>query len=134
MKFKRLDASIELPEKESDGHYINVRSSVRVDVRPGETRLIPTGVNVVLSKDEKAKLVVTASTATYTYDLESGAMEVKVVNNGARNIPIYPGMVIAEIVSSATKKATIVSGARMVDPSTKISNAPGFHKKPCDGC
>ena len=56
MRLYRLNKNVDFPEKVSRPYgndYLNLRSSIRVDVRPGETLLIPTGFRLSLSKDQK---------------------------------------------------------------------------------
>lgn len=120
MKFRKLDESVELPEKKRVGHYINVRSGVRIDVRPGEEVAVATGVDVTVSKSETALFSGTV-VGVISDTVASGELFITVLNQGDRNIIIYPGMVLGEIKVSTAAKATKVKTARIKHPVRVIA-------------
>jgi len=147
MRFKKLDAGVELPEKYSPTLYINVRSAERVDVRPHEVRRVKTGVSVLVGKDETARIVgPNVSTDEIKTGNKYSELIVTMHNLGDRNVMVYPGMVVARIEVTKTKAeatnkrrtTTIVSEATFKPvPSEELTNVPttpGLHKKPCKGC
>jgi len=108
MKFRKLNDEVELPEKTSSG-YINLRSAERVDVRPGETRNITTGVEAKLDKSESYSFepdftsmgnseVTTISPNSYT------ELALSVTNPYDTNIMIYPGQVLGRFHTWKTAK------------------------------
>jgi len=141
VRLKRLNDQVELPEKTNNNKYINVRSAVRIDVRPGETVEVPTGVAVSLAKEETAYI---SGPNVVPTELPHGKYKeiiVPIYNDGDRNLLIYPGQVIATISVERKKKATIVTKATLVQKKpTKseyldsASTEAGFHEKPCGGC
>lgn len=143
MRFKRIGNydDVELPEKATASLYVNVRSAVRIDVRPGETLDIPTGVRVTVGRNEKAYLEELID-GMVPKQIKSGELFVTVKNKGKRNIMVYPGQALAEIVvKKETKKATAVTKevrkATFTSEATvrsDTSDAPGFHSKQRDCC
>ena len=123
MRMKRKLEDVELPEKVSSTRYINVRSAQRVDVRPGETVVIETGVLVAMAAGEMARVrgknVKPTSIAPKGYK----DLLVTMVNRGDRNLLIYPGQVIAsiEIVKKKVetrkkrKRATLYTEAKLLE-------------------
>lgn len=122
MKFKRQSnyPDVELPEKVNATYYINVRSAVRVDVRPNETLRVPTGVSASVARTEKAALIGTVS-GVIDAALTSGDLYITITNEGDRNFMIYPGMVLAEIEVEKTEKTK--AAKKPVKRATFISDA-----------
>jgi len=118
---------VELPERSGVGHYINLRSAERIDVRPNETVVISTGVKISRSKGEKVMFA--SSIGDYKLEpVKSGEIKVSITNSGDRNIIVYPGMVIGELLSDTSKTTTLTGTAT-------ISKNPGFYSKSdCSKC
>lgn len=135
MKFK-IQGDVEKPELGSDGVYYNVRSNVRVDVRPNEDLLVDTGISVFVNSNEQAVVV------GFNGDdlvLEPGKwqqLKVKIVNKTERSFMIYQGQVIGYIITSQHQEEMKKPKSLILNSSAalEIPEAPGFYKKGCGGC
>jgi len=105
MKFRKRLEFVELPEK-SGSDYLNVRSAVRIDVRPGETLNVDTGLNYMIPKNDSANWTIVGSNVVRFGLTPSGyrRLYVKIRNHGHRNIMIYVGEVIASIIGTMKPK------------------------------
>ena len=126
MRMKRKHDDVELPEKTSPTHYINIRSAERRDIRPGETVTLQTGVSVAMAAGETARL--SGRNVKSTSITPKGYKDLLVVmtNKGNRNIMIYPGQVIASLhiakkKPQARKKTTVVTKATFVEKNEPSS-------------
>jgi len=112
MRFKRIIKDVELPEKVTGG-YVNVRSAERVDIRPGETRQVITGIKVYLQKGEIAGIRGAPSWVGFVTPakVSSGDLTIMIKNATLRNLMVYCGQVIAsiDIIKRPRKKTTVVS-------------------------
>jgi len=135
MKFKRRYEGIELPEKSEPTKYINIRSAERVDVRPGETRDIETGVLIKVYADEEV-IVYGPYVVTGTYQVDKFVpLVVTMYNDEDRSLLIYPGQIIGglsirkEAARNKMRKATISSKARFVEDGTDTEGGEHSTKK-----
>ena len=105
MKFRKRLEFVELPEK-SGSDYLNVRSAVRIDVRPGETLNVDTGLNYMIPKNDSANWTIVGSNVVRFGLTPSGYrhLYIKIHNHGRRNIMIYVGEVIASIIGTLKPK------------------------------
>ena len=125
MRLKKLVESIELPEKMSATRYINVRANERIDICYGDQVIVKTGVHVTVAKNETAQL---GGENVVTLNVVTGELFVTIHNPGERNLMIYPGEVLAEIlvekapVKASTRKrktAKFTSSAKVVKGESK---------------
>ena len=126
MRFKKLVESVELPEKLSATRYVNVRANERIDVCMGNVLSVSTGIHITVAKNETVWL--RGVNVPLTRVVCTGELLVPIYNKDARNIMIYPGQVIAEIlvekspVKASTRKrktAKFTSSARVVKRDDK---------------
>ena len=116
MRFRKVDPEVELPEKVSVNRFINVRSAQRIDVCPGATVNVNTGLRVIVPKNEKA---VIKGEHVVEGPITSGLLFVPIHNPTKRSIMIYRGQVLAEIwveklpvkKAASRKKASFTSEA-----------------------
>jgi dUTPase len=100
MRLYKLDKNVEFPERvNEDGliRYLNIRSSERIDVRPGETRHISTQLRVSFDVEKYETFIISAFDSTKSLLEDGEEVFVKVTNHGNRNIMIYPGQVVGEL-------------------------------------
>jgi len=128
MKFRKRLEFVELPEK-SGNDYLNVRSAVRIDIRPGETLDVDTGLDYMVSSNDPSRWSVAGDFNVFEAGLTSGGYKplyIKVRNMGNRNIMIYVGEPIARVVGTMkpvekkaarkpTKKTTFTSEFELDD-------------------
>ena len=105
MKFRKRLEFVELPEKDGN-NYLNVRSAVRIDVRPGETLSVDTGLDYMVPKNDSATWAVVGSNVVRFELTPSGyrRLYVKIRNHGHRNIMIHVGEVVASIIGTMKPK------------------------------
>ena len=105
MKFRKRLEFVELPEK-SGSDYLNIRSAVRIDVRPGEILSVDTGLDYMIPKNDVATWAVVGSNVVRLELTPSGykRLYVKIRNRGHRNLMIYVGHVIASIIGTMKPK------------------------------
>jgi len=101
MRFKKLRADVELPEKASATHYVNVRANERIDVCYGDQLRVATGVHVTVAKNETARI---KGANVVSLDVTTGELFVTIHNPDKQNLMVYPGQVLAEIL---IKKAPV---------------------------
>ena len=104
MRLYKTQDGVEYPERvvtERGQEFINIRSTMRLDARPGECVEILTGFRIGgLKKKDKA---VTCSSLGVgdTLNIENGKeLSFKVCNSGDKTIMIYPGQVVGKLVVS----------------------------------
>lgn len=128
MKFRKRLEFVELPEK-SGNDYLNVRSAVRIDIRPGETLDVDTGLDYMVSNNDPSRWSIAGDFNVFEAELTSGGYKplyIKVRNMGNRNIMIYVGEPIARVVGTTkpvekkaarkpTKKTTFTSEFELDD-------------------
>lgn len=93
MRIYKTDQTVEFPEKTPEG-YKNIRSSVRVDVRPGECLLVATGIALDFNPKQEQVRVFPVIGMDYILD-KSGNLSIILCNTDIRNYYVYPGAVIA---------------------------------------
>lgn len=106
MKFRKLNNEVELPEKSTPGKYINIRASSRVDIKPGKTRDVKTGVEVLVPKNEICWL---SGDNVLEAVLEPGKYRELIItmhNSSRKTMMIYPGQVVASITVEVMTKKT----------------------------
>lgn len=97
MRFRKLNKEVELPEKSTPNKYINIRASRRIDIKPGKTRDVTTGVEVLVPKNEICWL---SGDSVLEAVLEPGKYRELIItmhNPSRKTMMIYPGQVIASI-------------------------------------
>jgi len=99
MRLYKTDENADFPEKVSRPYgndYLNLRSSIRVDVRPGETLLIPTGFRISISKGQEVFAV--DIYGSNRVSLESGkSANITITNHTDRNYLISVGQSIGRL-------------------------------------
>jgi len=121
MKFRKRLEFVELPEK-SENDYINVKSAVRIDVRPGETLSVDTGLEYMIPKNDSALWWVVGLNVVET-KLTSGGyrpLYIKVRNPGHRNHMIYVGESIARIVGTVKPKKAKATKKRVTTFTSEL--------------
>ena len=106
MKFRKRLEFVELPEKDGS-NYLNIRSAVRIDVRPGEILSVNTGLEYMVPKNDTATWAVASSSTVIGDSLTPGGYKplyIKLHNPGHRNLMIYVGETIATIVGTMKPK------------------------------
>jgi len=131
VKFKKAFADIEKPEKSGD-RYINVRSAERVDVRPGATRTIDTGVEVSVAKMEFAFV---AGENVVEETLEPGGyrpLTVTITNDTERTMLVYPGQVLASIYVKilGKKKSAVTPKKAVFESKAKLTHYEVGYSEP----
>ncbi len=99
-------ASVDFPEKVGDV-YTGIRASERLDIRPGETRDIPTGLGVQYNPAvEHITVVPEIKGVGFTaYPLGNGGeLFIRVHNTTPRTLQLYVGQVVASL--ETTKRYT----------------------------
>lgn len=101
MRLYRIDKDVDFPEKEDTDlgyNYINVRANERIDVRPGESRDISTGLRASF-RDSATVYSEDIFTNTRREVKESGEELFIFISNGThKTIMIHPGMVIGRVI------------------------------------
>lgn len=105
MRLYKIDDNVEFPSKETSKGITKIsgiRSSQRVDVRPGETVFVKTGIRIHLNKKEEAAIYSAVLEGVYS-PVSGKELAVMVHNNTRNTFHIYPGQVIgrAEVVSNS---------------------------------
>lgn len=99
MRLYRIDKEIDFPEKVSRAYgnaYLNVRSIIRIDVRPQETILVPTGFRVSFLKKQRVYSVNKFNGGRY--ELTSGELlYIEITNETKNNYKISPGQAIGHL-------------------------------------
>lgn len=106
MKFIRTVKGVEFPERiRNTNEYINIRSSVRVDIRPQEEIDVPTGLKISLSKGEKAFVFPVMENTVYPKKVFSKTSDlfVTIKNTTIRTLQISPGQAIATMTVKKPK-------------------------------
>lgn len=117
MKLRKIKTEeyIEVPE---DGVY-PLESAERVDIRPGETRMVSTGLEILANKDDNVfvhpeltkafpELV---SAEEQLYGRSYSEIKVKVHNPTDTLIPLWPGNVLGVLTYDVKKTATLETTA-----------------------
>ena len=124
MRVKFMSDSASLPVKgSSDAAGWDLASSVAVEVRPGERRLVPLGISVELPKGCYGRIAPRSSWAAKGVDVAGGVVdadyrgEVKVilVNNSPDTLSILPGDRVAQLIVEKIQDVRVV-------PSSSLSS------------
>jgi len=123
MRIKRISPEFGEPEKIKDTYI--VRSSERVDVRPGETVFVETGLEYLAYKTDNAVIY---GPQVDEEELYSGRgydrLTVKIRNSGEHIISVYPDQIIAFISLGSAKRYKTASLSSKAE-----ANVPG-----CKSC
>lgn len=107
MNIKAIDANVEAPEAK-DGVY-SIRSAERIDVRPGETINVYTGLEALAYHTDEAVLNGPNTTRTKFYTGRGyDELTVPVVNASNCTMHIKPGQVIAQVTFKPEESEEIV--------------------------
>ena len=129
---KRLSRNIPLPKYETNGSSgmdLSANIEKEIEIAPGKTSIIPTGLAVAIPKNFEIQirprsglaanngLTVLNSPGTIDSDYR-GEIKVILINLGEGDFLITPGMRIAQLVISPTYKANI-SFVKEIKSNTK---------------
>jgi hypothetical protein len=129
MRIKRISSEFSEPEKIEDTYII--RSSERVDVRPGETVFVETGLEYLAYKTDNAVIY---GPQVEEQELYSGRgydrLTVRIQNSGKHTISVYPDQIIAFIsIDSAKRYKTASLSSKAQTTVEAQANVPG-----CKSC
>ena len=118
---KRLSKNVELPKYEtigSSGMDLSANLETSINIEPGETALIPTGLSVSIPEDleiqirprsglaSKKKITVLNSPGTIDSDYR-GEIKVLLINHGQSIFTVEKGVRIAQMVICPIVKASL---------------------------
>lgn len=124
MKFYKLNANSEFPGiTEGDGFTSALISATeRIDIRPGETVVLGTGLRMEYSARMESLTMLSPLEHCVVEGFTSmpgEEMTISISNRGSRNVPVYPGRVIAYL--TAARKMSLRATLRAVEETNNAA-------------